>query len=93
LGRFYSLYLEKQAEVLASDSTIPLPNTQAQTHPHNELLFWWIEGGVIPVLSLLLFALWFSIRVWRHGTINHKAVWVCCIPILLHTQTEYPLYH
>jgi O-antigen polymerase len=92
LGKFQLVYLEKQAEVLASDSTIPLPNAQAQTHPHNELLFWWIEGGVIPVLSLLLFALWLSIRVWRHGTIDHKAAWLCCIPIMLHTQTEYPLY-
>jgi O-antigen polymerase len=92
LGRFQSIYHEKQAEFLSLDSTIPLPSPSAHTHPHNELLFWWVEGGVIPVLSLLVFALWFSARVWRHGTINHKAAWLCCIPIVLHTQTEIPLY-
>jgi O-antigen polymerase len=92
LGSFHSVYIEKQAEVLALNSTIFLPNAQAQTHPHNDILFWWIEGGVIPVLSLISFALWFSVSVWRHGTLDHKVTWLCCIPIILHTQTEYPLY-
>lgn len=62
-------------------------------HPHNEFLYWAIEGGIAPMLGMLLMGvalLWRASRAgWRKGT----ALLALVTPILLHTQTEYPLYH
>ncbi len=62
-------------------------------HPHNEFLYWAVEGGIAPMLGMLLMGaalLWRLSRAgWRKGT----ALLALVTPILLHTQTEYPLYH
>ncbi len=62
-------------------------------HPHNEFLYWAVEGGIAPMLGMLLMGaalLWRASRAgWRKGT----ALLALMTPILLHTQTEYPLYH
>lgn len=92
IGRFHPVFLNAQAKFLVEHPNIPPPVTNASGHPHNEILFWWVEGGILPVLALVFFVVWFSIRVWRYGNKENKASWLCCIPIILHTQTEYPLY-
>ncbi|MFP2770042.1 PglL family O-oligosaccharyltransferase [Oceanisphaera sp. KMM 10153] len=62
-------------------------------HPHNELLYWGVEGGLLPVLAIISVALAFVcllIRApWRHALALAALVW----PIALHSQTEYPFYH
>ncbi|MEV3819199.1 PglL family O-oligosaccharyltransferase [Aeromonas dhakensis] len=62
-------------------------------HPHNEFLYWAVEGGIAPMLGMVLMGaalLWRASRAgWRKGT----ALLALVTPILLHTQTEYPLYH
>ncbi|QIZ78543.1 PglL family O-oligosaccharyltransferase [Ferrimonas lipolytica] len=92
IGSFSKVYTERLAQLYQQDSSVPMLTTST-THPHNELLFWWVEGGAIPVLAIILFALFFSIAVWRRGNLFNKAMWISTIPIILHTQTEYPLYH
>ncbi|AEY00568.1 lipid A core - O-antigen ligase [Oceanimonas sp. GK1] len=62
-------------------------------HPHNELLFWGVEGGLLPVLAIIGVAL-MLVRVlcrapWRQALALAALVW----PIALHSQTEYPFYH
>ncbi|MDP5293173.1 Wzy polymerase domain-containing protein [Oceanimonas sp. CHS3-5] len=62
-------------------------------HPHNELLFWGVEGGLLPVLVIVGVALMF-VRLlcrapWRQALALTALVW----PIALHSQTEYPFYH
>lgn len=91
LGRFQSIFLDKQAQFL-SDFPEEKIATAASSHPHNEILFWWVEGGLIPVIALFLFAIGFSYWVWSRGDVHKKSLWLCLIPILLHTQTEYPIY-
>lgn len=72
-------------------------------HPHNELLFWWVEGGVLGLLGmlLLLFAgLKLAYKAWRRnqqcaGSSERGLALALCLvllPIALHTQTEYPFY-
>ena len=62
-------------------------------HPHNEFLYWAAEGGIAPMLGMVLMGvvlLWRASRAgWRKGT----SLLALVTPILLHTQTEYPLYH
>ncbi|MBM7455551.1 O-antigen polymerase [Oceanisphaera litoralis] len=62
-------------------------------HPHNELLYWGVEGGLLPVLAIISVALAF-VRLlfkapWRHALALAALIW----PIALHSQTEYPFYH
>ena len=91
LGSFQSAYLEKQSKLLETNST--LETTQiALSHPHNELLFWGVEGGIVPVLVLIFIALFMTWLTWARGKTHNKIYWICALPIVLHTQTELPLY-
>lgn len=62
-------------------------------HPHNEFLYWAVEGGLAPMIGMALMGgalLW---RLARVGWVKGAALLALVTPILLHTQTEYPLYH
>lgn len=62
-------------------------------HPHNEFLYWAVEGGIAPMLGMLLMGgalLW---RLSRAGWVRGAALLALVTPILLHSQTEYPFYH
>lgn len=62
-------------------------------HPHNEFLYWAVEGGLAPMIGMVLMGgalLW---RVSKAGWVKGAALLALVAPILLHTQTEYPLYH
>ncbi|MEE4411557.1 MULTISPECIES: PglL family O-oligosaccharyltransferase [unclassified Serratia (in: enterobacteria)] len=68
-------------------------------HPHNELLLWWVEGGLPALLGmlLLLFAgLRLAYKAWcnRFSADQGIALALCFVllPMALHTQTEYPFY-
>lgn len=62
-------------------------------HPHNEFLYWAVEGGLAPMLGMLLMGgalLWrLTQTAWHQGL----ALLALVTPILLHSQTEYPFYH
>lgn len=68
-------------------------------HPHNEWLFGWAEGGIVTVVAYLtsLAAGW---KLWRcarrkdrsQGVVYRRALWMLLLPLLLHTQVEYPFY-
>ncbi|WP_176718900.1 O-antigen ligase family protein [Methylophaga muralis] len=62
------------------------------THPHNELLQWAIEGGLLAVLGILtaMFSvLWFAFSYKQQRLIVYLAM---LLPITLHTQVELPFY-
>lgn len=63
------------------------------THPHNDTLFWAVEGGVAPILGLLLLVVTFLILLRSFKLNQALALLALVVPIALHTQTEYPLYH
>ncbi|ALL36697.1 polymerase [Serratia marcescens] len=74
-------------------------------HPHNELLLWWVEGGIVALLGMLLLvwaglelvarAHWRDKRTFACGKATSGEALALCIallPIVLHCQTEYPFY-
>jgi O-antigen polymerase len=74
-------------------------------HPHNEILLWWVEGGVFGLLGMLLLlaaGVLLLRRAWQYDRAAFatgkrtagQAMALCftLVPILLHTQTEYPFY-
>ena len=67
------------------------------THPHNEFLFWGVEGGTVALGGLLLIIIGgikIVIPAWHRYRREHNslplALCIIILPILLHTQTEYP---
>lgn len=62
-------------------------------HPHNEFLYWAVEGGLAPMLGMVLMGVALLWRLGRAGIVRGAALLALVTPILLHTQTEYPFYH
>ncbi|WP_159084334.1 PglL family O-oligosaccharyltransferase [Dongshaea marina] len=61
-------------------------------HPHNELMFWATEGGVIPILGFVMLALAYLWMLRRGPWRQSLGLLGVLFPLLLHTQTEYPFY-
>lgn len=72
-------------------------------HPHNELLLWWVEGGLAALIGmLLLIACALRLvrtalksdrtksRQFRRSAGDATALGIVLLPLALHTQTEYP---
>lgn len=91
-GGFESTFLHEYANRMAANPALPsiVDNTD---HPHNEFLYWAVEGGLAPMLGLALMAVALLQRVRQAGWVQGMGLLALLTPILLHTQTEYPLYH
>ncbi|WAF69234.1 Wzy polymerase domain-containing protein [Aeromonas dhakensis] len=91
-GGFESTFFHDYTEARQVDPNVGMVIYNLD-HPHNEFLYWAVEGGIAPMLGMVLMGaalLWRASRAgWRKGT----ALLALVTPILLHTQTEYPLYH
>ncbi|WP_333012617.1 PglL family O-oligosaccharyltransferase [Kluyvera sichuanensis] len=75
------------------DHGIPLTRgVYGLSHPHNDVLFWWVEGGIVALGGLLVMA-YGGVKLLLTKTCAKKwAILGCLVPILMHTQLEYPLY-
>lgn len=91
LGQFESEYLLYTARQHQLNSNYPVA-IENVTHPFNEVLFWGVEGGLIPVIGIILAALFvlFKISSTRKGT--RLAILALLMPIALHAQLENPFY-
>lgn len=90
-GSFESSYVWNVAQEHALDQSYPGP-IKNLSHPHNELLFWWIEGGLIALLALLVAAYMVLRRIWKYAWRQRLAYLGLLFPVVLHSQTEYPFY-
>lgn len=77
----------------------PIVSTEIARHPHNELLLWAVEGGMVALPGLLLLlaggVLLLRMALWydrQEGALSSGAPALCfaLLPLALHTQTEYP---
>lgn len=62
-------------------------------HPHNELLYQYAEGGIIALAGLLLCYSLYILLWLKAKTFMQVVALMAMLPILLHTQVEYPLYY
>ena len=91
-GGFESTFFHAYAEARQVDPNVGMAIYNLD-HPHNEFLYWAVEGGLAPMIGMALMGgalLW---RLARAGWFKGAALLALVTPILLHTQTEYPLYH
>ncbi|EKK5267946.1 O-antigen ligase family protein [Cronobacter dublinensis] len=64
------------------------------THPHNELLYMWFQGGVVALAGMLLLVTGWLLMLknaWRHGR-ETAAFALLVVPLLVHLNLEYPFY-
>ncbi|AEF47903.1 O-antigen polymerase [Serratia sp. AS12] len=87
------------------NQTPPTVVTEIANHPHNEILLWWVEGGLVALLGMGLIiagGLRLVCRAWRQDRqafIDGRrcageptALCIVLLPMALHTQLEYPFY-
>lgn len=91
-GGFESTFLHRYVEArsLSPDIGMEIYNLD---HPHNEFLYWAVEGGIAPMVGMVIMG---GVLLWRLTSVrwvNAMGLLALVTPILLHTQTEYPLYH
>ena len=90
-GNFFSSFRHHYAQRISEDQSI-FDSTGNIDHPHNETLFWMVEGGIAPLIGLLIIAGGFLIMLWQTKSREAWAAAGLIIPILIHTQTELPFY-
>ena len=91
-GKFeseYTLYTARQHQLNSNYH----PGLPAMDHPHNEFLFWGVEGGIVPIIGILIAAVLVLSRISSSAKGTRLALLALFIPILLHSQLEYPFYH
>ncbi|MCP4275798.1 MAG: hypothetical protein GY779_05535, partial [Gammaproteobacteria bacterium] len=62
------------------------------THPHNEIVYWLIEGGVVAFSGMLLIFAVVLLALWRCGLHRGGAYLALLLPIGLHSLVELPFY-
>jgi O-antigen polymerase len=70
------------------DATLP----PYVTHPHNELVYWLIEGGIVIVSGILAAIVAVIMGLVRCGPRRAAGYIAILLPITLHTQVELPFY-
>ena len=89
-GKFPKLYREYSASRRAKEPGFDYDGGTFVYHPHNEILLWLSEGGIAPLVGLLIFAGTYLIMVFRVHWKDALPSLALVMPILLHTQFEYP---
>ena len=89
-GKFPKVYREYSASRRAKEPGFDYDGKWFVDHPHNEILLWLSEGGIAPLVGLLIFVGAYLIMVFRVHWQEALSCLALVMPILLHTQFEYP---
>lgn len=90
-GNFEFNYIHFIAERF-SEGAFGSPSVPETFHPHNEFLLWGVEGGIVPVIGMLVAAWAVWVCVYRLALLERLALIGLFIPLALHSQVEYPFY-
>ncbi|WP_417533283.1 Wzy polymerase domain-containing protein [Marinobacterium stanieri] len=92
VGSFPGAFQYQAADYVASHPEADIRFRTGFTHPHNEILMWAVEGGVIALLGLFVLAgavLW---KIYQNGWQRGGAILAILLPTSLHMMVEMPLY-
>ena len=92
-GYFLSSFRDYYAKEKKINPNIIKLGGENVLHPHNEFLFWLVEGGVIPLFALITILLSFVGMLWKTKLKESLTYIGCLFPIFFHTQLEYPFYN
>ncbi|WP_296592519.1 Wzy polymerase domain-containing protein [Methylophaga sp.] len=91
IGTFLEQFGLASSKFYQQYPTAKLPTYIA--HPHNELLLWAIEGGLLAFMGIIVA----MFSVFYYAVINKQQRFIAylslLLPITFHTQVEHPFYH
>ncbi|MEH6822896.1 MAG: Wzy polymerase domain-containing protein [Motiliproteus sp.] len=91
IGQFQSIWHDKKAQYLSDHPEAAILEPRL-SHPHNELMYWAIEGGLVALSGILVLGLAFLKVCANLGWQRGGAYLVLLLPLTLHTQVELPFY-
>ncbi|MEH6577877.1 MAG: Wzy polymerase domain-containing protein, partial [Amphritea sp.] len=91
IGSFQKQWHDKKVDFITSHPEASLP-PQRLSHPHNELMFWMVEGGLISISGIVITALTVLVAIFRCGWKRGVSYLALLLPVTLHTQVELPFY-
>jgi len=92
-GNFERSYLDFSNNLKLQNPDLNKPILKL-AHPHNEILYWVSEGGIAALIGILLFIIAY-LNSWIRITnkqAKRLAILGLIIPLLLHSQLEFPFY-
>jgi len=91
IGSFVRVWQLGKPAFYADNPDAKLPG-QRVSHPHNEVIFWLVEGGLIAGLGLFSVLVAIVLTLKNSPPSRRYAYLALLIPITLHTQVELPFY-
>lgn len=91
-GRFESAFVNTYYAIPQTLSRVPTIEENLD-HPHNEILYWLVEGGLVALLGLGLMVWGWLRMLARHAWSQRLALLALPVPLLFHAMVEYPFYH
>lgn len=89
-GNFESAYNLHGAEGYAQ-GRYETASYENLSNPHNEILYWWVEGGILGLAGILLAAYFVLKRILTLDDKRERVLLLALFfPIVFHTQTEIP---
>ena len=92
-GTFHTVFLNKHAKSKSESSTGVNLGTKNVLHPHNEFLFWLVEGGLITLVGFSFIVFPYIILLVRQKLKVVLPIIGVIFPLFFHTQLEYPFYN
>ncbi|MGH1463124.1 MAG: Wzy polymerase domain-containing protein [Neptuniibacter sp.] len=91
LGSFQKVFQDKRAEYNRINPLF-MESSPRFSHPHNEIVFWLVEGGILSLIGIVVAAIVTFIQLIRIGIQRGGAYASLLIPIVLHSLVELPFY-
>jgi len=91
IGSFVRVWQLGKPAFYAENPDAKLPAKRV-AHPHNETIFWLVEGGAVTVAGLLLIFIATLLSLKQLPPSRLYAYAALLFPITLHTQVELPFY-
>ena len=92
IGSFDNVFTEQRGHYLIASPKSGLSQLPFINHPHNEFLFWMIEGGLITFIGIISTFLIIVFSLFALGKSRALTYSALLLPISLHTQVELPFY-
>ena len=90
-GSFRSKYREIDASRLAREPHSEIKeSSRVMDHPHNEILLWAAEGGILPLIGLFVIAISYLLMIFKAELFKSMSYLSIIFPILLSTQVSLP---
>lgn len=91
LGSFQKVFQEERARY-QKEGGDKLERSPRLSHPHNEIIFWLVEGGITAILGIIAAAVFTLLQLVKLGWQRGWGYAALLFPIILHTQVELPFY-